>query len=181
MSIVKLGEGRYRIFVDLGRDASGRRRRHNEVIRGTKRDAERREREVRRSVDTGSYVEPNALTVADYLRKWLDSVQAKVQERTYQGYEQKVRTHLIPDLGRIKLTELRPLHVEEAEALWLRSGNRRTGGPLDPQTLLHIPSLPPHGDGPGRQVAAHPGQPGGRCGRAARAGQGEGVPDGRAV
>jgi integrase len=138
MSIVKLGEGRYRVFVDLGRDASGRRRRHNEVVRGTKRDAERREREVRRSVDTGSYVEPNALSVADYLRKWLDSVQAKVQERTYQGYEQKVRTHLIPDLGNIKLTELRPLHVEEAEAMWLRSGNRRTGGPLDPQTLLHI-------------------------------------------
>jgi integrase len=138
MSVQKLGEGRYRIFVDLGRDADGRRRRHNAVIRGTKKDAERREREVRRSVDTGSYVEPNALTVADYLRKWLDSVQAKVQERTYQGYEQKVRTHLIPDLGNIKLTELRPLHIEEAEAMWLREWNRRTGGPLDPQTLLHI-------------------------------------------
>jgi hypothetical protein len=36
MSVQKLGEGRYRIFVDLGRDADGRRRRHNEVIRGTK-------------------------------------------------------------------------------------------------------------------------------------------------
>ncbi len=57
---------------------------------------------------------------------------------TYRGYEQRTRTHLVPDLGHLRLLELRPLHVEEAQRRWLASGNRRTGGPLDPQTVLHL-------------------------------------------
>ncbi len=138
MGIGKLGPNRYRVFINLGRGPDGKRLQHTEVVRGTRRDAERRERELLMSRESGTFVEPHRMTVAEFLLKWLQSVQTKVQERTYQGYEQTVRTHLIPNLGHIKLADLRPLHVEEAEARWLRSGNRRTGGALDPQTLLHI-------------------------------------------
>jgi integrase len=46
-------------------------------------------------------------------------------------------THMVPDRCHVKLTDLSPPLVEQAEALWLRQGNRRTGGPLDPQTVLH--------------------------------------------
>ena len=46
MTVVRLSKGRYRVFVDLGRDADGRRRRHSEVIRGTKAEAEQRKAET---------------------------------------------------------------------------------------------------------------------------------------
>jgi integrase len=136
--VVRLSKGRYRVFVDLGRDKEGRRQRHTEVVRGTKVEAEQRERELRRALDTGTFVDPRSGTVAAFLERWLVSVEAKVQERTFLRYEQIVRTHLIPDLGSVRLAALRPLHVEAAERDWLRAGNRRTGGPLAPQTVLHI-------------------------------------------
>ena len=137
MGIGKLGPNRYRVFIDMGRGADGKRRQHTEVVRGTRKDAERRERELLSSRETGTFVEPHRMTVAEYMTKWLESVRQKVEPNTYRGYEQRSRTHIVPDLGHVKLTDLSPLLVEQAEALWLRQGNRRTGGPLDPQTVLH--------------------------------------------
>ncbi len=137
MGIGKLGPNRYRVFIDLGRGADGKRRQHTEVVRGTRKEAERRERELLRTRETGTFVEPHRMTVAEYMTKWLESVRQKVEPNTYRGYEQRSRTHIVPDLGHVKLTELSPLLIEQAEALWLRQGNRPTGGPLDPQTALH--------------------------------------------
>jgi integrase len=138
MGVQKLGGGRYRVFVDLGRDLEGQRRRHTEVVRGTKKDAERREREILRARETGTYVEPHRMTVAEYMTKWLDSVRHRVAARTFRGYESRTRTHIVPDLGHFKLADLRPLHIEEAESRWLTAGNRRSGRPLDPRSVVHI-------------------------------------------
>ena len=137
MGIGKLGPNRYRVFISLGRGADGRRRQHTEVVRGTRKEAERRERELLRARETGTFVEPHRMTVAQYMTNWLESVRQKVEPNTYRGYEQRSRTHIVPDLGHVKLTDLSPLLIEQAEALWLRQGNRRTGGPLDPQTVMH--------------------------------------------
>lgn len=139
MSVHKLGEGRYRVMINLGRDAQGRRRQRTEVVRGTKREAERRERELRRELETGSYVEPHRLIVADYMVRWLDATKGKVEERTWVRYEQIVRHQIVPTLGHVKLAQLRPLHIEAAEAEWARTGNRRTKvpSPLSPRSVLH--------------------------------------------
>lgn len=139
MGVQRLGDGRFRIFVDLGRDAAGRRRRHTEVVRGTKKEAERREREVLRAHESGLYVEPSRMTVAEFLDRWLESEEAKVEERTWERYRQLVRNQIRPTLGHLKLTDLRPLHIETAEQEWLRSGNRKTRepSPLSAQSVLH--------------------------------------------
>lgn len=139
MSVHKLGEGRYRVMINLGRDGDGRRRMRTEVVRGTKREAEARERELRRELETGSYVEPHRMTVAEYMARWLEATKGKVEERTWVRYEQITRNQIVPTLGHIKLSQLRPLHIESAEAQWARSGNRRskTPSPLSPRSVLH--------------------------------------------
>lgn len=71
MGIGKLGPNRYRVFIDLGRGADGKRRQHTEVIRGTRKEAERRERELLSSREKGTYVEPHRMTVEEYMTKWL--------------------------------------------------------------------------------------------------------------
>jgi integrase len=76
--------------------------------------------------------------VAEFMARWLGFVRNKVEPRTYELYEQKVRNQVVPDLGHVKLAELRPLHIEQAEARWLAEGNRRTGGGLSAQSVLHL-------------------------------------------
>jgi len=140
MGVQKLSDGRYRIFIDAGRDASGKRIRHTFVIRGSRKEAEQKERELLRAKDTGTYVDPRAGTVGEFMKRWLQSASSKVAERTWIRYEQMVRGQIIPALGHLRLGDLRPLHVEAAEAEWLRSGSRRTKepGPLSPQSVVHL-------------------------------------------
>ena len=138
MDVQRLGDKRYRIFIDRGRDPSGRRQRHSEIFHGTKKQADDRERALRTDLVNGTFVESKAGTVGDFLEQWLRSVQSRVEERTYLRYAQMVRTHLAPDLGHVKLKDLGPYQIEEAEQKWAREGNRNTGGPLSRQTVLHL-------------------------------------------
>ena len=53
------------------------------------------------------------ITVSEYLHKWLtSSVRGSVRENTSDCYEVICRRHIIPALGRIKLSMLTPLHVQ---------------------------------------------------------------------
>jgi integrase len=52
-------------------------------------------------------------TVGQFLDRWLkDCVKPKVRPNTYSSYEQNVRLHLKPELGRIQLNKLSPQHVQ---------------------------------------------------------------------
>ena len=59
------------VVVDLGKDSTGKRRQHWETVKGPKRDAQRRLREILASVETGAYVKPSHLTLGEWLQEWL--------------------------------------------------------------------------------------------------------------
>jgi integrase len=62
--------------------------------------------------DGGLVFEAGALTVGQYLSRWLsDSVRDTGRPTTYARYEQNARRHIIPSLGRLKLKNLAPAHV----------------------------------------------------------------------
>ena len=48
------------------------------------------------------------LNLGDYLDRWLPDIRDTVRQRTWERYEQIVRVHLKPTLGRIKLRNLTP-------------------------------------------------------------------------
>jgi integrase len=51
-------------------------------------------------------------TVAQFLTDWLENAQKQeVRPRTYERYEEIVRLHILPALGRHKLQSLSPQHV----------------------------------------------------------------------
>jgi len=53
------------------------------------------------------------LTLEEHLEKWLkNSVRDSVRQRTYDRYEQIVRIHINPTIGRMKLKNLTPAHVQ---------------------------------------------------------------------
>jgi integrase len=52
------------------------------------------------------------LTVGEYLDRWLkDSVRGSLRESTARRYEELIRLHIRPTLGRLKLNRLAPGHV----------------------------------------------------------------------
>jgi len=138
-SIRRRGKASWELTVELGVDPMTRKRKRRFVsVKGTRRDAERELTAVARAIDTGIAVDPSRETVGEYLRRWLrDYAQANVAPRTFDRYRSIVEEHLIPALGSVRLSALRPPHIVDAERRWLAGGRKRGRGGLSPRTVLH--------------------------------------------
>jgi integrase len=111
-AIFKAADGRWVARVDLGFGSDGKRRR-KEIRCKTKAEALQRLEQARRQLADGLPLTPERLTVQQYLTDWLEhSVKGKVRGRTYEAYEQVIRVHLVPALGRTPLSKLTPADVQ---------------------------------------------------------------------
>jgi len=92
-----------------------------------------------RAVDTGEHVEPNRMTVEQWLNTWLAAVREEVSPKSQERYGEIVHNFLIPRLGNLPLAKLAPSHIQESYIGWA-VGGRRDGKPggLSPQTRRHI-------------------------------------------
>jgi len=122
--IVKRYKDSYTIVLNLGVDpATGKRKQQWITVKGTKKEAEKRLAELLHQLDNGTFMKPGKTTLADYLKQWLkDYCWANLAPRTAEGYEHIVRHHLIPSLGQIHLTQLKPEHLQHVYSEKLAAG-----------------------------------------------------------
>ncbi|MFC1907214.1 tyrosine-type recombinase/integrase [Chloroflexota bacterium] len=124
--------GSWTIVIPLGLDpVTGKRRQRWFTIRGSKHDAERRLRELLTEFEQGTLVKPSKLTLGQYFLRWLeDYVWPNLAPRTAEGYEHIINKYLIPNLGQLPLTGLKPEHLQKYY------GDRLAHG-LSPRTVRH--------------------------------------------
>ena len=139
-SIVKRGKNSWSVIVDLGRDpATGKRRRAWQSVKGSKREAERLLTQLLHQRDQGIDVLPGKVSVADYLRRWLeDYARPNTAPKTFRTYTDIVNRHLIPTLGAIPLAKLRPAHIQAFYSQALKDGRLDGKGGVSPRTVLRF-------------------------------------------
>jgi len=138
--IRKRGKSNWEITIDIGGDpATGKRLRHYETVKGIKKDAQHRLAELQITIEQGTYIKQlRQLSVALWLRQWLDSYGASnLAPKTRESYTHELRNYIIPQLGGIRLSELRPHHVQEYIAKALSEGRRREVGGLSHRTVQY--------------------------------------------
>jgi len=89
----------------------------------------------------GRYSEPSKLTVGQFFETWLSHVKPQVTPRTYERYCELVRKNIIPAIGAIRLTSLRPAQIANAYSKALASGRRDGKGGLSPNTVVYMHRL----------------------------------------
>jgi integrase len=138
--IVKRYKNSYTIVLNLGIDpTTGKRRQQWTSVKGTKKDAERRLAELLHQLDSGTFIKPGKITLAESLERWLkDYVWPNLSPRTAEGYESIIHRQLIPSLGNVLLTQLKPEHLQQYYSQKL-SGGRCDGrnGALSQTTVSH--------------------------------------------
>lgn len=103
--------GRWECFVELPPGPDGQRRRRK-VSGATEAACRREARAARTAADTGAPQASARLTVGGWLDQWLNDVlPGTVSARTIEIYGSIVRCHLMPRLGKIRLTQLDPSAV----------------------------------------------------------------------
>ena len=110
--ITARGERKWLVRWYVSVDAKGKRRYSSKIVHGTKRDAQSFLNSVLRNQDLGTYVEPNKMTLDEYLDRWLRSKHS-VSARTRETYEFVLRKHVRPVLGPRRLRSLEPTDVQD--------------------------------------------------------------------
>jgi integrase len=106
---LKNGKTVYDIYVDLGTQA-GRRKVHKEVCHGTRKEAQRRERQIREEHEAGRWIDRSRLMLEDYLVQWLDALEH--EETTIASYRYNVEHYIVPHLGQYPVQELTSLQIQ---------------------------------------------------------------------
>jgi integrase len=108
-TITKRADGRYEARGTF----NGKRR---SFFGSTAEEARRRLTAALAQRDAGQTPPPDHDSVAVYLRTWLAAQRSSLRPRTLESYEAAVEVHLIPLVGKIRLTRLTPTQVSACYA-----------------------------------------------------------------
>lgn len=114
--IIELIKGKkYQIIIEAGKDPkTGRRTRIKRTVNGRKADAEELLLELTVSLRQGTYVEPKGTTVSEWIDTWLnDYKKMDLRQTTFESYAYIIRLHIKPEIGAMKLQDLRPEHLQK--------------------------------------------------------------------
>ena len=123
------------IVLELDRDENGKRRQRWHSGFRTKREAEDEMAKLINEQREGIYVEPNRITVGDHLREWLQTYGSNLATRTFAHWSEVCERYLIPNLGAIRLKELKAAHLDRYYAEMLASGRLHGKGGLARATV----------------------------------------------
>lgn len=89
---------------------------------------------ARVAIANRDYATPGKLTVGDFLQTWIEIHATRLKPTTAHKYRQLMRLYLLPHFGAIKLTDLRPTHIEKFYGSLLNSPGI-SGKQLAPSTI----------------------------------------------
>src|SRR4051794_13976904 len=119
--------GSFELRYSLGADpATGKRKIATSTVRGSRKDADRELRRLLRTLDTGEHIDPNRITVHEWLESWLNAIRQEIAPKSFERYSEIVRNYLIPAFGKLQLSKLARVHIQNAYSGWGAKG--RPGG-----------------------------------------------------
>jgi integrase len=118
--ITKRNDGRYMARYTVQTPDGPKRK----VIYGRKyKEVEKKLAEARGDAARGIVYDDENQTVGEYMTRWLsDSAKHSVKATTHRAYESQIRNHIVPALGKVKLSRLTPAHLQALYAAKLREG-----------------------------------------------------------
>ena len=139
-TILKRGVGSWRVKFDLGDDpTTGKRRYHQETVKGTKTAAQKVLAKRLVEFSEGQLVDRTTETLADYAGHWLHNIApSRTSGRTRERYAELVTKHIVPHLGGVELQKLDGTHIDRFYHHLLSKGRLNGAGGLSGQTVQHI-------------------------------------------
>ena len=138
-SIRERSPGRWAIIIDDPNSSTCKRRWHS--FKGTKRQAQLKCAALITDMQNGSYLAPDKTTFAEFAERWLTHVSTQVSPKSHERYSEIMCKNVVPLIGAVVLTKLKPAVISAAYAKALESGRRDGTGGLSPRTVHHMHRL----------------------------------------
>lgn len=141
-SIEKRGPNSYRLVVEAGYDANGKRIKKSKTVKvSTKREAEKELAKFRVEVESGQYITPEKMTFTNFVIKWEEKyAKQHLGQVTLQTYKHQLKNHILPTFGHLALERIKPMHIVDFITELEDDGKRKDGeaGGLSSASILHI-------------------------------------------
>ena len=136
--LVKRSETSWSLVFDIGLDEQGKRKQKWVTVQGTKKEAEKELNRLLHEMNSGTYIEPSRMTLAEYLEYWLEHyAKTNVAAKTLEGYAEFIRLYIVPQLGKHPLAKLQTAHIQAYYTYAQQQGRRRIVGGLSARSVLH--------------------------------------------
>ena len=132
-TITKRNDGRWQAQYVSGRDtATGKIIRHT-IYGKTQREVAEKLRSAISCIDNGTFQEPRKITLAEYAKEYIENHVSTLSPLTQVSYEKNLRIHILPALGKRKLTDLTRRDIQA-----FVSSLGKNGKELSPKTIRVI-------------------------------------------
>ena len=134
-SIRKRSNGSYEVRYTEGFDFSGKQIQRSKSF-PTEREANEFRIKTLNQLNEGTYIAPNQMLLSEWLTYYLTHHTADLKDLTKASYEERLRLHVIPTIGKVKLCKLTPFIVQD----FIDSLSRKTDSrdALSPKTIKCI-------------------------------------------
>lgn len=98
-------------------------------------------RDILKSIDDGTFVEPSKMTLDEYLNQWLKHCKGQIEQTSLDMYTSLCKNHIIPKLGKVRLQKVTPVMIQDFYADELENGRMNAKSEkkgLSPTTVKHI-------------------------------------------
>lgn len=156
-SYEKRGKRSYRLRVDIGFDANGKRLQRMKTIRiedeallrAPKRLEKYLEEELLKfklEVEGKDYIKPEKMSFAQFVEEWREKhAEKELSPRTVEIYMYHIRNRLLPVLGARRMDEIKPMHIVSLLNDMRRPDARIDGkGPISDRTIAYIYAVMRH-------------------------------------
>ena len=101
-------QARYSAGFDPG---TGKQKQHS-ITGKTQKEVLQKLKAATAAIDSGSYIEPSAMTVAQWLQSWSDNYLEGIKSSTAYLYRRSIALYLTPNLGAVKLCALKTQQIQ---------------------------------------------------------------------
>ena len=132
------GNGHYLIVVSMGYDSKGKKLQKAASYTVDAKQTPRQQEKALQAfaaafeakVKNGLYLDADTTTLADFSQRWMEEyVKPNLQPATVVKYQQVLNAQIIPALGHLKLSKLRPHLITTFYNGLLKDGSRQDGKP----------------------------------------------------
>lgn len=147
-TIEKRGQNSYRLTIYDGFDTNGKRIRHRKNVKCTSKSEAKKELALFYSeINKGTMYNNKLLTFSDFTDIWLNEyAKPNLAPRTIERYKSLLNTHIIAEIGNMKLTQIKPFDLTKLyNKLAKKYTNRKDSNgnyiPLSNNSILKVHKL----------------------------------------
>lgn len=111
-NIRQRNDGRWEGRYTIGHDPLTGKQKRRSVYANSYDGVLKKLKKLSADVDFGTYIEPSNTSVADWMTQWVSEYTLDLKPLTLKLYKEYVENRINPALGEIKLTSLKPQHIQ---------------------------------------------------------------------